>query len=333
MNKRKNRFIISKELIDVSKNQFIVDNGEEQIIADILLDKKKKKKSYNKGNYFDGDDDDDGIDLDSEFDEEEEADKKKAKKTEEEKKSEVEDTQANDESVTDDSPDETLPVEEEIPEPEPYIQPEISVQEEVPENSVEELEQKPNKPEYDFTSLVKIEYDKGFEAGKKSAMKMMENEFKKKLFSGVKGIFALTENIKKEFSDYKANLDNYVLTIALGIASKVIRHELSINNEIIISQVKEAISKVIGVDTLIVHINPKDAEILRAYKDDIMDKFDSIKDLSIQINDKIEEGGCKIESRLGNVDARIETQLAVIEEALKQTIQSNNDGNKTENRE
>jgi flagellar assembly protein FliH len=311
-------------LIDVSRDQITIDNGEEQIIANILSDRKKKQKSYNKGNHFVDDEDDDNTNLDPEFDNEEVEETKKEKKTDTVKQETVaESIPAPPVEVI---PEEEEEEEEEIPEPEPDIQ-------EIPENNVEEIEQKPPKPEYDFSNLIKVEYDKGFEAGKKSAMKIMENEFKKKLFSGVKGLFALTENIKKEFYDYKVNLDNYVITIALGIASKVIKHEISINNEIIISQVKEAINKVIGADTLIVHINPKDAEILRAYKDDIMDKFDSIKDLSIQINDKIEEGGCKIESRLGNVDARIETQLAVIEEALKQTIQSNNDGNKTENRE
>ena len=341
MKNPKSRLIIKNEFVNVSKDHVTIDNGEEQIVADILADRKKKKDRYSKGNHFVDDDYDNGMDSDSEFNEEEEVGKKKAKKVKEEQESEVEDTQESDESVTD-FPDEILSVEEEIPEP---VEEEIPepVEEEIPEpkpdiqevseNNVEEIEQKPPKPEYDFSNLIKVEYDKGFEAGKKSAMKIMENEFRKKLFSGVKSIFTLTENIKKEFSDYKTNLDNYVITIALGIASKVIRHEISINKEIIISQIKEAINKVIGVDTLIVHINPKDADILKAYKDDIMDKFDSIKDLNIQINDKIEEGGCKIESRLGNVDARLDTQLAVIEETLRGTIQNNNDGNKTENRE
>jgi flagellar assembly protein FliH len=332
MKKQISKLIIQKKFIDVSKDEFVVENGEEKIISDILSKKKKKQKSFDNSISIIGDD----LDLNSEFDEEEDTKEKKKvedikekkeEKVEEEKESNTANVEISNENVVD-STLETISIDE-IPEQD------IDVQEqEPPEENIEEIvEQKPAKPEYDFSSLVKTEYDKGFEAGKKSAIKIMENEFKKKLFSGVKGLFTLTENIRKEFNDYKINLDNHIITLALAIASKIIKKEISIDNEMVISHVKEAINKIIGVDSLIIYINPNDEEILRNYKNEIIDKFDSIKDLSIQVNEKIEVGGCKIESRLGNVDARIETQLSVIEEALRENVRNNNNETKTENRE
>jgi len=89
-------------------------------------------------------------------------------------------------------------------------------------------------------------------------------------------------------------------------------------------QVKEAIGKIIGVDSITIVINPKDEEILRKYKDEITNKFDSLKEINIQTNELIEQGSCKIESQLGNIDARFESQLKIIEETLLNNITSIN---------
>jgi flagellar assembly protein FliH len=43
---------------------------------------------------------------------------------------------------------------------------------------------------------------------------------------------------------------------------------------------------------------------------------DSVKEIVIEADGKVERGGCIIESELGNIDARISTQFALIEEAL-----------------
>jgi len=89
-------------------------------------------------------------------------------------------------------------------------------------------------------------------------------------------------------------------------------------------QIKEAISKIIGVDSITIVINPNDEENLRKFKDEITNKFDNLKEINIQTNELIEQGSCKIESQLGNVDARFESQLKIIEEALLNNITSTN---------
>jgi len=174
--------------------------------------------------------------------------------------------------------------------------------------------------EIDYSGMFKQEYDKGFEAGKRSAIKILENEFKKKLSSGVREMSNLIEAIKNEFDEYKLQYDKYIISLSISIAEKIIKREVIIHEDTIIMQIKDAINKVLGVENITIHLNPKDEELLRAHKNEIMNKFDSIKEFHIHANDKIERGGCKIESHLGNVDARIMTQLKIIEEALLENI-------------
>jgi flagellar biosynthesis/type III secretory pathway protein FliH len=174
--------------------------------------------------------------------------------------------------------------------------------------------------EIDYSGVIKQEYDKGVEAGKKSAVKFLENEFKKKLSVGTHEISNLMDGIKNEFEEYKHQFDKYIITLSIAIAEKIVKHEIILESDIIIMQIKDAINKVLGVENITIHINPEDEEMLRMHKNEIMNKFDSIKELHIHANDKIERGGCKIESQLGNVDARISTQLKIIEDALLENI-------------
>lgn len=196
-------------------------------------------------------------------------------------------------------------------------------QQETEVNEEENLEQEQSH-QFDYTYILKQEYDKGFHEGKKSALMQLENEYKKRITSTINQFSNLIDNIKQEFDEYKKNLDRYIISLSIAIAEKIIKREVRIDSDIVIMQVKEAIGKIIGVDSITIVINPKDEEILRKYKDEITNKFDSLKEINIQTNELIEQGSCKIESQLGNIDARFESQLKIIEETLLNNITSIN---------
>ncbi len=179
------------------------------------------------------------------------------------------------------------------------------------------------KIEVDYSGIIKQEYDKGFEDGQKSAMKRMESEYKKKLLKNSAHLENLLEAISSEFEEYKNQSDKFIISLSIAIAEKILKHEVQLNDDTVITQIKDAIGKVLGVENVTVNINPQDEELLNLHKSEIINKFDALKELNIQSNEKIEQGGCKIESQLGNVDARLSTQLKIIEDALLENIKAN----------
>lgn len=198
-------------------------------------------------------------------------------------------------------------------------------QNEFEEEITDEIEKQSNIveeeiPTIDYSSILKQEYDKGFQDGKKSAVSLLESEYKKRISSTLSEFTNLIQSIKEEFEEYKKNIDKYIITLSIAIAEKIIKREVKIDNEIVIIQIKEAIAKILGVESITILINPKDEEIIRKFKDDILNKFDNLKEIVIQPNESIEEGSCKIESSLGNVDARFTSQLKIVEEALLENI-------------
>jgi len=82
---------------------------------------------------------------------------------------------------------------------------------------------------------------------------------------------------------------------------------------------KDAIKKVIGANNVIVKLNPDDFKTLDSTSDEpfSINSFDKIK---FEQDDRIEPGGCFIETEIGSVDARISSQCNEIRKQLEANI-------------
>jgi flagellar assembly protein FliH len=59
---------------------------------------------------------------------------------------------------------------------------------------------------------------------------------------------------------------------------------------------------------------------IREIKEELLRKIDGLGYLEVQEDPRVEEGGCIVETVFGNIDARIETQLANLREELLKVL-------------
>lgn len=92
--------------------------------------------------------------------------------------------------------------------------------------------------------------------------------------------------------------------LAVGIAKSVIRREVSMNPEVIISLANESIS-ILPVKTasVSVHMNPEDCKILMSHLDTSVIDYKIIEDASIS------RGGCRVVTKDSVVDCSLETRI------------------------
>jgi len=109
-----------------------------------------------------------------------------------------------------------------------------------------------------------------------------------------------------------------ILELALEVARKVIHHELDTNPGVIGRIVQEALGKAADREEITVKVNPDDMDFVLAIQGDLAAGLGGLKKLKVVSDPHITRGGCVLETPCGNVDARIERQLAEIEEALKE---------------
>lgn len=173
------------------------------------------------------------------------------------------------------------------------------------------------------------EYQRGFDDGCKSVEKRLREEFetrvsderKKTTFKVIVQLESLMENIRKEFSQMQQRSEEIVIRFTLAVAEQILRREVILDNTVVLQQIKEGLRRVLGVDNIKVRVNPVDEAMVREHRAAIASGSDSLRDMLIEADEKVERGGCILESDSGNVDVRISTQMKKIEAALLENIQ------------
>ncbi len=133
------------------------------------------------------------------------------------------------------------------------------------------------------------------------------------------------ENLKNkiiEFFDYKNEVfdrvSECIYDIALEIAKKIIKNEIETNKEAVIPIIKEVISEINKTENKItLKVMPKDVELVKDKVGDIFSSNHIEAKITVIPDNNIKDGGVILETSNGIVDATIETQMAIIEKALK----------------
>ena len=107
--------------------------------------------------------------------------------------------------------------------------------------------------------------------------------------------------------------ESQIIQMVMEIARKVISRELA--QGAVVDVVKKAISESVG-KKILVRLNPADHTLVRQQQKSLLEELDLTQAISIREDESIDPGGCVVETELGTVDARLETQLMAIRKAL-----------------
>jgi flagellar biosynthesis/type III secretory pathway protein FliH len=159
------------------------------------------------------------------------------------------------------------------------------------------------------------QYTKGFAEGQKAVRENIEKEFNERLLRK----YSELNNVISDLNDKTVQLDSQfeelVINVAFILAGAVLKKE--IDKESILKDVlDESLRKVLGANEIIVRLNPRDYEsiIVEGKSFQMKDSFSKIK---FEKDDRIELGGCFVESEIGNADGRISSQLNELKRKLE----------------
>lgn len=201
----------------------------------------------------------------------------------------------------------------------------VPVVEEMPtggesESSSTRDDSRTESPAEDFQTLAALaaaaEYQHGVTVGREEAMRELRAEHDRAMIEEQHRIDTLMISLQEQVTALKTRLEQDAFRFALAVAERIVKREVALDSDVTVRQIREAIQRVVGVESVKLRVHPLDEEILRKNRAHVLQGADSIRDLVIEPDEKIERGGCIIESAAGNVDARLATQLKQIESAL-----------------
>lgn len=152
--------------------------------------------------------------------------------------------------------------------------------------------------------MLKAEYDRG------------RDEARRELAHAYAALNALVAGVKKESSEMLQVIDRHATVLGLQIARKVIGKEVQ-SGAVVQGVIAAALAQVPSKDRLIIRLHPSDRVLLEELRNDPVQGHTLIpSDATLMADNSVRKGGCLIETPIGTLDARLETQLALIEQAL-----------------
>lgn len=144
-------------------------------------------------------------------------------------------------------------------------------------------------------------FQEGLAAGREGAAAELQPAMERLLRSCTE-VTGLRARIRKET---EADL----VTLTVAIARRVLRRELSVDPEAIHGVIKAALSKMQVKEVTVIRTHPDHAEAVRAY----FEKAGIPAGLAITADATLPVGGLVLETKRGNLDASVDTQLKEIE--------------------
>ncbi len=133
---------------------------------------------------------------------------------------------------------------------------------------------------------------------------------------GLSETTAILVRARQEHRALVAGAEQDAVRLALRIAEKIIGRAVEADRELILSIVAQAVEGVRHQRELVVRVHPDDAELLRNRRAKLMDLMGRTREIAVREDAEIQRGGCIVETEGGAVDARLETQLQAMEQAL-----------------
>jgi flagellar assembly protein FliH len=114
--------------------------------------------------------------------------------------------------------------------------------------------------------------------------------------------------------------ERQIIDLILMIVRKVVKVISENERKVVIENVKEALKKIKGDTEITIRVNTRDLNLTTKNKRAFIASVESLKQVHVEEDSRIEPGGCIIETSYGDIDARIQNQLALIEERIRELV-------------
>ena len=124
------------------------------------------------------------------------------------------------------------------------------------------------------------------------------------------------ERAQEKRAEILAETEQQIIDLVLLISRKVIKVISENQRNVVISNVVQALKKVKGRGNIIIKVNMLDLKLSTEHKKDFIAQVEGAKSLQIVEDTTVDPGGCVVETDFGEIDARIGSQLAELEQKI-----------------
>jgi flagellar assembly protein FliH len=163
-----------------------------------------------------------------------------------------------------------------------------------------------------FDGQKKEAHEQGFQAGREEGF----NNGKAEAERLVKRTQVVLERAQDKRAEILVETEQQIIDLVLLISRKVVKVISETQRQVVISNVVQALRKVKGKGTIIIHVNMLDVKLTSEHIKDFIRLAEGVASIQVQEDSSVDQGGCVIETDFGEIDARISSQLAELESKI-----------------
>ncbi|MFH1147172.1 MAG: FliH/SctL family protein [Pseudomonadota bacterium] len=156
-------------------------------------------------------------------------------------------------------------------------------------------------------------YEKGYAQGEKDGF-----EFGKQKFAmALQNLTRIIGEIDSSKAALYEKSEEEMIGLVLVVARKVIQYEASLSPEVIRKALRTAMNHVMEGSKVVIRVHPYDFRFIDDIKNDFLKEVSRLQHAEIIEDMSIRQGGCLVETEFGDIDATVDGQIAVIEDAVE----------------
>jgi flagellar assembly protein FliH len=126
----------------------------------------------------------------------------------------------------------------------------------------------------------------------------------------------ILERAQEKRVEILAETEQQIVDLVLLISRKVIKVISENQRNVVVSNVVQALRKVKGRGNVFIRVNMLDVKLTTEHKKEFIEMVEGVKSLQIVEDTTVDPGGCVIETDFGDIDARISSPLAELEQKI-----------------
>jgi flagellar assembly protein FliH len=155
-------------------------------------------------------------------------------------------------------------------------------------------------------------FAKGEEEGRKKAKAGFDSQVKE-LQEKIASYLGAIETSKKNIY---SNAHSILLQLCFELTKKILHAEVASNPDAVLSVLRKSLSYIADRERIVVRVARDDLETVSKNREFWLPVSERVESISIEPDDRIEKGGCIIESNSGVADARLGVQLEELRELV-----------------
>jgi flagellar assembly protein FliH len=149
-----------------------------------------------------------------------------------------------------------------------------------------------------------------------NAIAKANKELEERLQTLLPALAAATTELQQNRAAWRRHWEERAVHLAVAIAERIVRRQIEQSPKITLDLVRESLELAAGAGRIVLHLSPRDFETLGDNAQKIASQMGRSLPTEIVADAAVSPGGCFVMTDLGEIDQRIEAQLARIEEEL-----------------